>query len=177
MGKANADYYRARQRCVRCGEQDAFTIIGKRLCADCTEKQAQSSAKYGKEHRRELTAYQREWAQKRRDAGLCPRCGRKPEDGYKTCSRCRSKDNRRRERQRRENGVTAYCPEGVCWTCRKRPVLEGKKLCAECYEKSLSSLAKAREAEARMGANAWVTLYSKRGGGRKDATERDAPPG
>lgn len=151
--KANAAYYRANQRCTRCGKQDAFTLIGKRLCAECTEKAAQNSTRYGKEHLEERTAYKREWRQKCRDAGLCPRCGKPVDGGYVICKRCRAKDNARREKKRRENGVSPYCmrDERVCWTCKKRPVMDGKKLCRECWEQSCLNLAKAREAQERMG--------------------------
>ncbi len=158
---ARQAYYRARQRCVRCGTQDAFTLIGKRLCADCTEKAARYSSKYGKEHREKRTEYQREWARKRVEAGLCPRCGKPAENGYSRCARCRARDNAQRAKKRRENGVSPYyLRDGICYTCKRRPALDGKKLCRECYEKSVKSMAKAREAQKEMGANAWVELYA-----------------
>lgn len=161
--KANAAYYRANQRCVRCGAQDAFTLIGKRLCAECTAKAAQSCKRYEQEHRQERTAYKREWRQKCRDAGLCPRCAKPVDGGYVICKRCRVKDNVRREKKRRENGVSPYYmrDESVCWTCKKRPVMEGKKLCLECYEKSVRNVAKARAKQVELGVSPMQGIFTK----------------
>lgn len=150
---ARKDYYRARQRCVSCGQQDAFTLIGKRLCADCTEKAAQQSKEYDREHRQERNAYKMEWTRKRKEMGLC-RCGRPSEGGYARCARCRARENA----QRRKNPLRDY---SVCWTCKKNPVMDGKKLCRECWEQSCRNLEKAREAEKAMGANVWVKYYAK----------------
>lgn len=145
--QANKAYYRSRQRCTKCGQQDAFTLNGRSLCAECVEKVNAQSKRYNAEHREERNAWCREWVQTRREAGLCPRCGKPAEDGYIICKRCRVKDNRRREKKRRENDASPWrWQDGICWTCKRRPVLDGKKLCRECYDKSLKSMAKAREA-------------------------------
>lgn len=152
--KENAAYYKARQRCTHCGRQDAFTLNGRALCADCIKKLHELHKRRRAERGAELNAHNKAYRVKMVEAGLCPNCG-KPSDGvYINCPRCRAIARKKMERRRRENGVAPRGECGLCYTCNKRPALSGKRLCRECYGKSLVSMAKAREAQRAANASA-----------------------
>lgn len=77
--------------CSQCGEAEA--VPGRKLCSGCL-------------------AYLRIFRQQRRDAGLCPMCGREPRPGKKTCQVCADKQaalyRARRDRRR---------AAGECYSC------------------------------------------------------------
>lgn len=140
--QANKAYYRARQRCVLCGQQDAYTLNDRSLCAECAEKRRTLAENYRKEHPEQIRAYRAEYEKTRRAAGLCHTCGRPTDGGRSRCPRCRSGENRRRHEKAREGGVVNLPrgENGVCWTCNKRPALREKRLCRECMERQIGVL-------------------------------------
>lgn len=152
--KENVAYYKSRQRCTRCGRQDAFTLNGRSICADCVEKQRESYKRYRAERGAELNAQNKAYRAKMVEAGLCPNCGKPSDGGYVNCQRCRAVARQKMKRRRRESGSLPHGANGSCYTCNKRPALPGKRLCRECYEKSLASMAKAREAQRTANASA-----------------------
>ena len=78
---------------------------------------------------------------------LCREC--KQQDVYTltgrtSCFKCSEKERLRRERR----GISPRM-SGICYQCNKKPCIEGKKLCQECYDKkvivAMKNLEKARE--------------------------------
>lgn len=139
---ANKVYYKSRQRCVLCGQQDAYTMNNRSLCAECAEKRRVLTANYRNEHPEQIKAYRAEYEKSRRAAGLCHACGKPTENGRSRCPRCREKENRRRREKVREDGLVNLPrgENGICWTCNKRPALRGKRLCRECMERQMDVL-------------------------------------
>lgn len=123
------------QRCVQCGKQDAYTLNGHPYCADCSEYRREYYKKRSKKP--EVMAHAKEYQNARRkefkDKGLCPICGRKSTPPYVCCKKCRAK-----YRAKAREAKKAYVfDDTVCKRCHNHPRLEGKKLCAECYEKMM----------------------------------------
>lgn len=146
---ANKAYYHSRRRCTLCGKQDAYTLNDRSLCAECAEKRRVITANYRKAHMEQWKAKRAEWDKSRRAAGLCHTCGKPVNNGKARCPLCQSKENRRNREKRLDDGLVNLPrgENGICWTCNKRPALDGKRLCRECYENVKRALAKAREAE------------------------------
>ena len=135
--------------CVDCRKQDAFTLGGRPKCAECAAKDSARVLKKRrldpKPNRDSAKARRQLW----RDEHKCSRCGHPlPNDySYRTCWLCREKCRIAREARRwRQNpDRNKRGMPGVCWQCVKRPVMEGKKLCEECYNAKLPLILKAAE--------------------------------
>lgn len=144
--KENAAYYRSIQRCARCGYQDAYTLNGRSLCADCAEKMRINTKRYYDANLEKMREKQRERLAQSRNQGLCHDCRKPTNNGKSRCDRCRAKHNKKAQDIRSET-TTVNLPRGengFCFTCNKRQSLKGKRVCQECYENTLISLAKAR---------------------------------
>ena len=149
--KERRDYKLSRHRCGRCGEMDAYTMAGRKLCAECCEK----ARAYAAAHREQIKEARDRHAEKCRREGLCQGCGEtleSPQHIY--CQKCRTKiliRHRRKREAHRGEGPENYPrgENGICWTCNKAPAREGGKLCDSCYENSLAALKKANDVQNR----------------------------
>lgn len=141
--KANYRYLRSVHRCVQCGTVDAYTLNGRAYCADCAEwrRNYYNNRRKRPDVREKANQQLRDRTEKWRSQGLCTSCGRKTDPPYKTCSRCRYMARAKY----RESHPYPVMENGVCSWCRKRPPIDGKKLCDECYRKSLLNVSKAAE--------------------------------
>lgn len=161
----NRSYYQARQRCKYCGRQDARTIIGKPCCFDCLEKRRERSRmaypKCADAHNAKCKA---RYEQRKAD-GICPACGNPVEDTkHVFCALCRAKKRARAYKKNHEGGMLSRAEKaerGICSNCNK-PVMQGLnsslqpiRLCAECYQKSLRSMATARRVQHEQGPNSF----------------------
>ena len=127
-----------------------------------------------------------ERTERRRAAGLCPRCGvRRPENGLALCGECagkrraseRARDARRRaagikrrrnvvgERARDRRRTAEWIARGVCTKCGVNQPEPGRRLCAACGEKRRAA-ERARYARAKRRGE----LY----GGRNPQVKRKA---
>lgn len=128
------------QCCVKCGKQDAFTLIGKTTCAECNETQRKCDAKRNAERSEEYKEAKRQKRQEAKANGICTTClKRTAMKGYAKCEKCRAAYIRyNKKRSLNSNKLSAseayYC--GLCMQCRKKPHMEGRKQCPECYEKA-----------------------------------------
>lgn len=157
--KANRAYLRARGRCIRCAGQDAFTIGGRALCAECCEKERRWYAEnYAKLREAHIVA-ERERREQRRAAGLCTQCGTKKSAGtlYALCDKCRARGRLKEESKRRGRGIPPHAERfamGECVNCGAPPAErigsngQPVRICESCYQKSLRNLQKAREVQA-----------------------------
>ena len=127
--------------CTKCKQQDAYTLAGRWLCADCAEKvSAQKRARYHADREasaRRAAEQHRELYQRQRTENRCTKCGR-PSDGTYLCPVCRVKINQRRRELKHERGAVPWelrGKDGMCFQCLTEPVAEGTRLCAGCLEK------------------------------------------
>lgn len=131
-------------RCIQCGKQDAYTLNGRSRCSVCAEaSRARDRARYETHGSYEAQKAKRE---KRAANGLCVRCGRIAPTGRRVCQLCVGHTNKNLRKRRISDGMNwPRGSNGICWTCNKEPVLEGKKLCQSCYDKAIAAQARATE--------------------------------
>ncbi|MGN1346959.1 MAG: hypothetical protein ACI4V1_09240, partial [Eubacteriales bacterium] len=129
------DKLRAEHRCVRCGCEDAFTMNGRALCAECAEKNLLKTKEYYSAHRDELSQKAKKRYYSLKERGLCTICGRRRAKRWHTqCEVCLSIEKARYRRKyvslREERNA-----KNVCLRCGKAPRVDGLKVCAECRGK------------------------------------------
>lgn len=135
---------KAEHRCIQCGKQDAYTLNGRSRCSVCSDKGKLADRKRYQTHN-SLEA-QKKVREKRAANGLCVRCGRIAPPGRRTCALCISHTNQNLQDRRIAEGMNwPRGSNGICWTCNKEPVMEGKKICQSCYEKTMKAQQMATE--------------------------------
>lgn len=141
------DKLKANHLCVNCKQTDAYTLAGRRLCAECAGRAAEKvSRKRQTDEAYRLQAVQRtqEWRKRKAEEHCCPRCGKKLPNEYdkSLCTECLAYARKRNEKIRREKGLRTWemrNEDGTCYICGK-PAIEGKRMCKECYESRLPSM-------------------------------------
>lgn len=139
--RENREFFRAHGMCTTCGATDAYTMAGRWLCSDCTDRQNQYRAEYREKNREKLRADDRNRRAARKAAGLCVKCGRDMEgDRHSKCASCRAWE----AAYRRSKRINLRGIGGLCMTCGKEMAMAGRKLCPACYETAFTNLAKGR---------------------------------
>ena len=130
----NISYYQTCLRlhkCVRCGNQDARTLIGKPLCFDCIEIKRTETKPY------DQTNAQNTLKQKCIASNTCTMCRKRKTDGFhKTCVYCREKYKKRYYDKLSSDGKIrrAEAAEyGLCSKCLTKPRYKNYNTCYECY--------------------------------------------
>lgn len=135
------EYYKHQHRCVACMRTDAFTLAGKVLCAECSEKNNERMRQtYSRDPSVKLER-QKERFERLKAAGICVQCGKRPVPDapiHSRCEYCRAKNARRRVPQKKADTAT-QC--GLCCRCFRKLEDTDSKLCRSCLEQ----LAAARE--------------------------------
>lgn len=73
--------------------------------------------------------------QRRKDNGLCVRCGKLLDRKGHYCSECNEKQNEYQRKTRK------FCIENkICWVCRKNKVGRDETICPECRAKRYSAI-------------------------------------
>ena len=141
--------------CPVCKKND---LIGtEKLCKECAAKKAEIAAKYRDKNREKCNKKHKEYIKavyyKRKEAGICTRCGkRKAREGKTTCPICAEKDaeyHRIRyasaehnvdipRSERPDHGLCYICGTPIesgtiCETCRERFSKIGKKSKGSAY--------------------------------------------
>lgn len=144
----NRSYYETCKRlhkCVRCGNQDARTLINKPLCFDCLEKK-----------RIEMKGVDQSKSQSKIrnkciENGICTSCKkRKPELGYKTCKYCRTMNMKRYYDKRTKQGFIKRSEAkeyGLCSLCLTNPRYKNYNTCYECYQYVINKFKNGRKSD------------------------------
>jgi ribosomal protein S14 len=90
------------QRCVRCGEKDAYTMVGKQLCYECTEKGKEYAKVYHQNHLEQSKIKMKERYEKLKADGICVQCGKQKAFFGTKCKMCRAKFNKYQNKRLRE---------------------------------------------------------------------------
>lgn len=166
------EWRREHHLCENCKTVDAYTLLGRRYCAECTGKRNA----YERERRRRKPDEMRLRAEAerakramRRERRLCTKCGSSlPNTGiypYVMCERCRAADRARQERRRREAGIVPkqeWRELGLCVRCGNprtdgltawggEPIL----LCADCYADTVRAVRAGRDAYYHSSGTTW----------------------
>lgn len=113
-------------------------ILGdEKSCPECRAKGAEYKAQIREENREEYNEYMKNYHkqmyEKRKQQGLCTRCGKPLNDKrYTTCGKCRQKNTKLRNvsyTDPRKKRVE----QGLCYWCGK-PQKQGYKVCEEHYQ-------------------------------------------
>ncbi len=140
-------FFKSQHMCKSCHKTDAFTLAGRTLCAECTEKNRAMKDRYRAEHRAELNKKNATWYATAKEEGRCVSCGRILLcTGFVTCDLCRAKRRIRDAERRRGLGIFQKGDDTFCAICARRPPMEGKRVCPSCYESNMRNLEKANAA-------------------------------
>jgi NMD protein affecting ribosome stability and mRNA decay len=92
-----ANYMMSVQRCVRCGKQDAYTLVGKQRCYECVEKGKEEAKHYNQsQEKRRKNKERYDWLKSK---GMCVSCGKtKAQTNRVMCKRCAVKINEANKR-------------------------------------------------------------------------------
>lgn len=171
--------------CRECGEQDAYTLNGRTVCADCAAKLAEYKRKaYSVDGGQKNHEHCKARRERLKAEHKCPYCGRDLPEGYAyiTCEKCRAKMRIATAENRRKKGTSTReyrMRDGWCFSCNKRPALEGKKLCRECYDKRLP-IALANLEKTRGKVHPWRNQRTEKGlskvNGALQSTAKCIPP-
>lgn len=150
------EWYKAHHICAMCGREPVYQHYVN--CIYCRMKQRdRNKIEYGKhkddeEYKDERRAFRKQLYEKRKQEGLCPKCGREiTNKNYIYCEYCRANDRNRKKEKRLESGSMPQeiRTSGIyCYNClkplEKQDVKNGIRVCKECREKNAKALEIAR---------------------------------
>lgn len=150
------NWYIEHHVCPRCKKEKLFG--DEKACPECRAKYAEAEANRrevgGDELRKYKNEYEKSLYKRRKEQGLCPKCGkRKPTDGYVICGVCNAKQRMRKqeiyERMKYEKiPIDERYLHGLCRKCDS-PVKEGYKVCERHYKMNIDSLNNPKTVEYR----------------------------
>ena len=85
------EWFAAHLVCTECGKEDAYTMVGKRHCAECLEKRRGHPLEINPNMGSKKRTWQKHSAPKNEyyENGLCAICGQHPYiEGHRTCQGC-----------------------------------------------------------------------------------------
>ena len=138
MGYSRETYqfYKSIGICTHCRKEKAED--GHVLCLDCRMQAREHKKKYDPEKIRARDKANREY---RKANGLCVNCGARPQQHGLLCNKCYSTILRRRAKNA-DVPRSERVSYGLCYICGKNELVEGRKVCASCYETRYKSISK-----------------------------------
>lgn len=131
--------------CRDCRKQDAYTLAGRTYCYECAEKgrKRKAEARKDDEKREKMLESKRQQLARYIAQNKCVGCGKQLHNSRRMCEPCYARQRKAMRKSRIKRGKpTCRGLNGICYQCNKKPVIEGKKLCAECYAVKLANLAR-----------------------------------
>lgn len=122
--------------CSRCGKE---RVLGEEtICPECNSKAYISKTRQDKDL---VNEKHREWSKRTHhemiEKGICTRCRkRKAENGYKTCSICRSKTRNYKRMKYGKESRREREKYGLCYFC-DNPIKQGYKVCEKHYKMNI----------------------------------------
>lgn len=148
------DMLKAHNLCPRCGREPPMKDHV--LCWACNANNNDSGKVYYEKHKTtknrlpEIKVMKDKLHEKRREQGLCFRCGKRPAISnakYSQCKLCNDYSRRRMAEKRQKQGMIPHILRGdglYCYHCVK-PKCNGERVCDECREKLRKHMLKIRE--------------------------------
>ena len=170
--------------CPRCGKRKLWG--DEKECIECRAEAAGRQAEWREKNSEAFRESHAIWSKKtyskRREAGICTRCGKRPAaPGKAMCGICSARQNTRRRERARQNGWMspeerkAYREErGICFFC-DNPVKPGYKVCEKHYEANVENQKKANRDEIRRSLRAHFAR-NKNGKETNAGENRKNPP-
>lgn len=139
----NKDIYKENGICVVCGKRMAEP--NRVQCYKCLErdrKRKEELRKSGIDNREEVNKSHRKLYAKRKELGICTRCGMRKATNGTVCLDCFVKRKKQRKKATIERAeMPSY---GMCYFCGGS-ILEGKRVCKKCYDRLLINTFKMNE--------------------------------
>ena len=134
--KEEYQYFKKLGICTHCRKEKAEK--GKTLCLACKMQNREYKKKYDPDKMRARDKANREY---RKDHGLCVNCGARPWQHGLICNKCYTTILRRKSKNTAisRSERVSY---GLCYICGKNELVEGKKVCAKCYDTRYKSIRK-----------------------------------
>lgn len=144
-------FYAENGICPRCHKNKLFG--DEKVCLECKAYSTNKTLEKRKERKEEYNAYMRDYQKKeynkRKEAGICTRCGkRKAESGNTTCGICRNKERESRLARNGEKNRSDRYLKGICFFC-DNPIKHGYKVCEKHYKMNIEKANSSRAKEAR----------------------------
>lgn len=126
--------------CVACGKERAYD--GETLCLSCKMHQRETESKKPKteEQKQKQSIEDKEKYYNRKSLGVCVNCGKRPKQHGLLCERCYSTILRRKSRIQNDITRSERPNYNRCYICGKEGLMEGKRVCEECYQTRLKSI-------------------------------------
>lgn len=121
--------------CVKCGAQDARP--GKVMCLQCSFRPHSPTTDEQRKRHNDRT---KDRENERKQAGLCPRCGKPAYPGNQLCYECMLTARRYKRAYIQRTGKR-YWDAGTCIRCGAERLNE-RMVCAECLEKMRATAAR-----------------------------------
>ncbi len=143
-------WYKEHGICVQCRQNNVYSPRSKTLCLQCLEDQKErlKNRKISTEEQYRKNIHLRRYRELLKAFGVCPECAKRDvPEGHIYCDICLAKKRAKNKRKWRENGSLPrglYLPT-TCMICHKEKPDNGRKLCDECYDKSVKALKKAQQ--------------------------------
>ena len=136
MDKEEYQFFKSRGICTHCKHEKAEH--GKTLCLACKMQNREYKKKYDQDKMRARDKANWEY---RKANGLCVNCGARPQQHGLICNKCYSTILRRKANNTAipRSERVSY---GLCYICGKNELVEGKKVCASCYDTRYKSISK-----------------------------------
>lgn len=100
----------AREKCVRCGEQDAYTMNGHKMCYECTIKTRTYQNAKNQTRLSEINERQKERYKRLKAEGICVACGhQKAVENRPMCARCFLKHKIYAQKRKESYDSTGTC--------------------------------------------------------------------
>jgi len=142
--KREYEWYKSIGICVICHKVKAEP--GHTQCLACMMARREKGDTHSKESKERHKEYLKKRRRENLKKGICVVCGKhKAMPGKTYCEFCKAKSRLREEKKRRELGIMPRAIMGTgnfCYFCGKPT--NGKKICAECYEKCKNKMLYAR---------------------------------
>lgn len=148
MKSGDYGFYRTIGICPHCGKRPSEP--NRSLCYECLGyeqdryHERKESGKLNEKLRRSNEQKMKEY-NRRKVGGLCTRCGKKPAAKGLLCARCYGRYRSRQIAKKSDIDRSERPVYDLCYICGKGPLLEGKRVCAKCYEVRMRTMTSAWE--------------------------------
>lgn len=141
--KETYDFRKRMGFCVKCGKNRAF--YNHVLCPECIEKESERyyTRAESEEQRVQRNGRRKEIYSKRKESGLCVRCGKKTSTIGAKCLECYVGHKKSKDAWRERTLKKGYEEAGLCIRCGSGRYKD-RKLCETCLDKSRRSAEYAR---------------------------------
>jgi hypothetical protein len=131
LRRDSEEYHRYREVgiCPQCKKEPA--VEGRSFCQGCLEKKRDWQNKARAKDPEKARRINRKCVNKKKADGICHWCQQESRPGRRLCKDCAIKQEEQRKLR---------VASGICRSCKKREIIDGKHFCQPCHEKSLQRL-------------------------------------